>query len=215
MPHHADNSPGGASDQHTRHIQRRVDRLPSGLQAHIYRVVEIARELGHCHGLDEQRAAVGMLAHDVARALPGKELLRLSSELGVPIGLVEQQVPVMLHGPVGSELLRQGDGVEDASLLRAVYWHTTSHPTLDTLGKVVFLADKLDPQKQHRYPYIPQLRDMAMEDLDRAILEFLTREIRSPRLDRGEFIHPVMVETRNYLLTTVQQEPEEAVSGNG
>ena len=206
---------GKEMDQETRHIQRRVDRLPDGLQAHIYRVVEIARELAHCHGLDEERAAVGMLAHDVARAMPGKELLRLAPELGVPIGLVEQQVPVMLHGPVGSELLRQRDGVDDASLLQAVYWHTTSHPTQDMLGKVVFLADKLDPNKQRRYPYIPQLREMAKEDLDRAILEFLTREIRSPRLDRGEFIHPVMVETRNYLLTQVLEEPFKTTSGSG
>ena len=185
---------------HTNRIQKRVDLLPSGLQAHIYRVCEIARELARQHGLDEERAALGMLAHDVARATPGGELLRLAPELGVPIGLVDRRVPVMLHGPVGAELLRQHDRIDDGPLLEAVYWHTTSHPSLDTLGKVVFLADKLDPNKQGRYPYLPQLRETAMENLDRATLMFLTKETMA-RVDRGELIHPAMVEARNHLLT--------------
>lgn len=184
---------------HINRIQERVDHLPFGLQAHIYRVCEIARELAQQHGLDEERAVLGMLAHDVARAMPGGELLRLAPELGVPVGLVDRRVPVMLHGPVGSELLRQHDRIDDRPLLEAVYWHTTSHSSLDILGKVVFLADKLDPNKQGRYPYLPQLRETAMEDLDRATLMFLTKETTA-RVVRGELIHPAMVEARNHLL---------------
>ena len=214
MPDQPEVSRAGETGEQAGRIQNRVDQLPGGLRAHIYRVVEIARELACRHSLDEERAAVGMLAHDVARAMPGEELLRLALELGVPIGLVERHVPVMLHGPVGSELLRQCDGVNDTTLLQAVYWHTTSHPSLDTLGKVVFLADKLDPNKQGRYPYIPQLREMALEDLDRAVLEFLTRETRA-RTDRGEFIHPVMVEARNFLLEKSREESHRAASGTG
>lgn len=187
------------SADHINRIQERVDHLPSGLQAHIFRVCEIARELAQQHGLDEERAVLGMLAHDVARAMPGGELLRLAPELGVPVGLVDRRVPVMLHGPVGSELLRQRDGIDDTPLLEAVYWHTTSHTSLDILGKVVFLADKLDPNKQGRYPYLPQLRETAMEDLDRATLMFLTKETMA-RVVMGELIHPAMVEARNHLL---------------
>ena len=197
---------GGMTDRAAL-IQERVDRLPPGLQAHIYRVCGIARELARQHGLDEEKAVLGMLAHDVARAMPGGELLRLAPELGVPIGLVDRRVPVMLHGPVGAELLRQHDGIDYEPLLEAVYWHTTSHPSLDTLGKVVFLADKLDPNKQGRYPYLPQMHKTAMEDLDRATLMFLTRETMA-RVERGELIHPAMVEARNHLLAKTLENPD-------
>ena len=197
----------GETADYAARIQKRVERLPNGLQAHIYRVCGIARELARQHGLDEERAVLGMLAHDVARAMPGGELLRLAPELGVPIGLVDQSVPVMLHGPVGSELLRQRDGIDDTPLLEAVYWHTTSHPSLDTLGKVVFLADKLDPNKQGRYPYLPQLRETAMEDLDRATLMFLSRETMA-RVEQGELVHPAMVEARNHLLAKTLEIPD-------
>jgi predicted HD superfamily hydrolase involved in NAD metabolism len=182
-----------------RDIRQRVDALPEKLQAHIRRVCDIARELAPHHGLDPDRAALGMLAHDVARAMPGKELLGHAIALGLPIALVDLRAPVLLHGPVGAELLRRESGLDDASLYQAVYWHTTAHPTLDTLGKVVFLADKLDPPKARKYPYQPQLHQLAMEDLDRAILEFLTRETLG-QLNRGGMVHPMMVETRNSLL---------------
>ena len=182
-------------------IEQRVRALPAGLQAHVGRVKEIARELASCHGIDQERAALGMLAHDVARAMADDELLRRAVELGVPIGTVERMMPLLLHGPVGAELLAREDGLTDPDLHGAVCWHTTGHPTLDGLGKVVFLADKLDPQKVHMYPYQPLLRQLALQDLDRAMLEFLTRETIS-LASRGLMVHPMVIETRNHLLAT-------------
>ena len=180
-------------------VQRRVDRLPAGLQAHIHRVVEIARELAVCHGINQEQAALAALAHDVARAMTDGELLRRAAGMGLPIGVVDRRVPILLHGPVGAEILQQEAGLTDISIYSAVYWHTTANPDLDELGKVVFIADKLDPAKIDSYPYLPQIRQMAFQDLDRAILHFLTRQAMD-RLNRGELVHPVMVETRNALL---------------
>ena len=180
-------------------VQRQVDRLPAGLQGHIHRVVEIARELAVCHGINQEQAALAALAHDVARAMTDGELLRRAAGMGLPIGVVDRRVPILLHGPVGAEILQQEAGLTDISIYKAVYWHTTANPDLDELGKVVFIADKLDPAKIDSYPYLPQIRQMAFQDLDRAILHFLTRQAMD-RLNRGELVHPVMVETRNALL---------------
>ena len=180
-------------------VQRRVDRLPAGLQAHIHRVVEIARELAVCHGINQEQAALAALAHDVARAMTDGELLLRAAGMGLPIGVVDRRVPILLHGPVGAEILQQEAGLTDISIYKAVYWHTTANPDLDELGKVVFIADKLDPAKIDSYPYLPQIRQLAFQDLDRAILHFLTRQAMD-RLNRGELVHPVMVETRNALL---------------
>ena len=187
-------------------IQSRVNKLPPGLQAHINRVSDIARELAPHHGVDQDRAALGMLAHDVARAMPNQELLRHAAEFNIPVTLVERRMPVMLHGPVGAEILHREDGLTEEDLYQAVYWHTTGHPSLDRLGKVVFLADKLDPLKISRYPYLPLLRELALEDLDRAILEFLSRETVA-RATRNEMVHPATVETRNHLLAISSSTP--------
>jgi len=186
-------------DDLTHRVQQRVDALPVGLQAHIYRVREICQQLAERHGIPQDRADLAMLAHDVARAMPPKELIRRASQLGIPIGPVESQVPILLHGPVGAELLRREEGLDDPAIYRAIYWHSTAHPSLDALGKAVFLADKLDPQKITRYPYLPQLHPLALERLDRALLEFLTRELVA-LASQGQPVHPAMVKARNALL---------------
>jgi predicted HD superfamily hydrolase involved in NAD metabolism len=133
--------------------------------------------------------------------VPEEELTRRATEMGLPIETVEREVPLLLHGPVGAETLARESGLDDPALYRAIYWHTTAHPSLDDLGKVVFLADKLDPEKIAWYPYLPELRRLALENLDRAVLEFLTRETIS-LVSRGQMVHPVVVETRNHLLAS-------------
>jgi predicted HD superfamily hydrolase involved in NAD metabolism len=188
-----------------RRVQQRVSALPEGLQDHIYRVCDIAAELAVLHGVDPELARLGALAHDVARAMPARELLDRAASFELPIRLIDRQLPVLLHGPVGAELLRREEGLKEQSLHQAVYWHTTAHPSLDSLGKLVFLADKLDPQKVKRYSYQPYLQELAMKDLDRAVLEFLTRELVS-LASQGKMVHPDMVEARNALLAAVRTE---------
>ena len=184
-------------------IRQRVSVLPDKLQAHIGRAQEIARELAPFHNVDPERAALGILAHDVARAMPGPELISQAKRFSLPIRQVEEQVPVLLHGPVGAELLRVEDGLahdsSEEDLYQAVYWHTTFHPNLvDDMGKVVFLADKLDPNKRKRIPYQPEIMELAREDLDRAILEYLDRQV-ADLAGKGRPAHPMMLEARDAL----------------
>jgi predicted HD superfamily hydrolase involved in NAD metabolism len=180
-------------------IVRRVESLPEGLQRHIHRVEELARELAELHNADSERVRLGALAHDVARAMGGDELLEQARNLSIPVHPVEAAVPVLLHGPVGAELLRQRDGLDDREVYEAVYWHSTAHKDLGTLGKIVFLADKLDPHKGARYPFIGLVRELAATSLDRAVAEFLGRELVD-LIGQGSPVHPASVEARNRLL---------------
>ena len=180
-------------------LQTRLKSLPDGLQAHIYRVRDVAQELAARHGIDPDRAELGALAHDVCRAIPGEDLLKMSADLGVPVTDLDRDFPILLHGPVGAELLRKEDDLTDHSIFEAVRWHSTAHASLDDLGKLVFLADKLDPQKAAIYSYQAKLHDMALESLDLALLEFLSREMAA-RIEKGGTVHPASVDARNSLV---------------
>ena len=94
-------------------LQYRLKALPDGLQSHIYRVRDVALELAAPHNMDLQQAELGALAHDVCRAVPGEDLIRMASELDVPVSDVEQDFPLLLHGPVGAELLRKEEDLND------------------------------------------------------------------------------------------------------
>jgi len=180
-------------------LQDRLKALPDGLQSHIYRVRDVALELAAPHNIDLQQTELGALAHDLCRAVPGEDLIRMASELDVPVSDVEQDFPLLLHGPVGAELLRKEEDLNDDILYEAVRWHSTAHASLDPLGKLVFLADKLDPQKAAVYSYQAKLHDMALESLDLALLEFLSREM-AKRIEGGGTVHPASVDARNSLI---------------
>ena len=180
-------------------IGSRLEPLPQGLRRHIYRVQKVALELARQHEVDGEKTRLAALAHDIARAMKGEDLLRKARELGIAVHPVEAEVPILLHGPVAAETLRLTDGLEDQDIYEAVYWHSTAREGLGPAAKVVYLADKLDPRKVGRYPFLPELRALAMKSLDRAILEFLSRELVS-LLQQGSLVHPTSVEARNELV---------------
>ena len=187
-------------------FRERFESLPVKLQAHIFRVRDVGLDLASRHGIDEERTELAILGHDVARAAKKSEILRLADHYGMPTLDLERRAAVTLHGPVGAELLRHEDGLEDDEILAAVRWHTTGHPTLTPLGQLVFIADKLEPRKIKSYPYQKELRHIANEDLGRAVLEFLCRE-SALRLQRRRPVHPASVATINALLAEARVRP--------
>ncbi|MEX2598689.1 MAG: bis(5'-nucleosyl)-tetraphosphatase (symmetrical) YqeK [Dehalococcoidia bacterium] len=180
-------------------LQARLDTLPQGLQAHIERVREIARGLAAVHHVNVPLADLTAAAHDVARHIPGPQLIEEAEHLGLPVNTVERCVPVLLHGPVGAGWLREEGAVTDPAVLEGVHWHTSAHPDLAPVGQVVFIADKLDPHKLRAYPFQPQVREAAHRSLHEGVLAFLEGAMRM-HLDQGDAIHPVSNETRNALL---------------
>ena len=180
-------------------FRERFASLPDKLQAHIFRVRDVGLALADRHGIDEERAELAILGHDVARAAKKVEILRLADRFGMTTLDIERRAPVTLHGPVGAELLRHEDGLDDEEILSAVRWHTTGHQSLTPLGLLVFIADKLEPRKIKSYPYQRELHHIANESLSQAVLEFLCRE-SALRLQSRRPLHPASVGAINGLL---------------
>ena len=106
---------------------------------------------------------------------------------------------MLLHGPVAALWLAHEGGIADQRLLDSVRWHTTGKRGMGDVAKVVFLADKLDPQKAKRYPYLGAIADLARESLDRALLEYLNQEL-DYLLGKELLIHHASIELRNELI---------------
>ncbi len=180
-------------------LQATLDALPMGLVEHIQRVRALAAELAEGHKLDVVRVYFAAAAHDIARAEANHLLLAEAQAAGIPITNVDEDNPMLLHGPVGAERLRTNLDVNDEEILEAVYWHTTALATMGPIAKVVFLADKMDLSKAPRYPHIGHVRELAADDLDQAIVEFLKGDLIR-LLDEGKMAHPSSIEALNGLL---------------
>ena len=180
-------------------IDSRLRELPIGLRDHVERSRAVGHDLAIRHRVDAVQVDTGIAAHDLARAIKQSVLLQEAETLRLDISFVERRQPLLLHGPVAAAWLRKDDGCVIGPILEAVEFHTTGRPGMGELAKVVFLADKLDPWKVERAPFLNRVADLARTNLDLAILDYLDHTIE--RLVRdGQMIHPTAIEFRNDLL---------------
>ncbi|MEE8442721.1 MAG: bis(5'-nucleosyl)-tetraphosphatase (symmetrical) YqeK, partial [Dehalococcoidia bacterium] len=168
-------------------------------QDHTYRTLEKALDLADRHGVDATCVELAVLGHDLFRAFEDGELLQEARARDLAIDLVEEAVPMLLHGPLAAQKLKRECGIADAEVLEAVRWHTTSCVGMGKVGLVVFLADKLDPDKVDDMPYLNSVAELARESLERATLDYLTAEITWLQ-GQGRLVHPASEEARNDLL---------------
>ena len=180
-------------------IEAKLQALPKGLFEHIERSRIVGRELAHHHGLDPVRVDIGVAAHDLARGLNGESLLEQAYLYGLQLHQVERHSPILLHGHVAGHWLEHENGFDDQQVLEAVRWHTTGRRGMGEIAKAVFLADKLDPNKIHRHTYLNEILQLAEENLDRAILEYLNHGLLH-FVSEGQVIHPESLELRNELI---------------
>jgi HD superfamily phosphohydrolase YqeK len=108
-------------------------------------------------------AAVGWL-HDALRDAPPEELRR-----EVPEELRHLPGPA-LHGPAAAERLKV---IDDPALLQAIRYHTIGHPSLDRLGKALYLADFLEPGRDFEVDWRATLRARMPAEMDEVLLEVL------------------------------------------
>jgi predicted HD superfamily hydrolase involved in NAD metabolism len=190
----------------TTDVRARIAQLlEPTLLAHVEATATLARELAELHGVDPERAELAALLHDLADHYSEPELLALAEQYGIEVSLTEARVPKLLHAPVGAELLRREWGITDEELLDAVRHHVSGHRFLSRLGKVLFVADKLEPSRDQHYGGLQGIRDLARIDLEAAMLRLYGWRVNE-LVDTDRPIHEHLITARNLLLEQVRTE---------
>jgi predicted HD superfamily hydrolase involved in NAD metabolism len=178
-------------------LRREVERLPEPLRSHVERVLAEAEGLAARHNIDASRVRLAALGHDLMRLTPREELLRLAREGGIEPNEAERAEPLLLHGALAARMLSERFGIDNAEVLDAVRYHTTGRAGMSDVEKVVFLADKTEPDELAHYPEWREVRDLALNDLDAAMLRAL--ELYLERAHReGWTVHPNVLAARDY-----------------
>jgi predicted HD superfamily hydrolase involved in NAD metabolism len=184
----------------TEALREAIGRLPRGLAQHVERVAaEADRLAAGFKELGREQVELAAWGHDIARALSPRELLARARRFDLEVSSVEEEAPILLHGPVGAEILRQEYGIDDPEVLAAARFHSTGRAGMSLLEKVIFVADKIEPGKVRAKPALARVRELADRDLDAAILEYLDQMLKTARQE-GWPLHPQAVAARNELL---------------
>ena len=193
-------------------VQERLDLLPPGLREHVERVRALAGDLAARHGVEREPVDLGAMAHDLARAMTGDALLAEARRLGIRVRPVEERTPILLHGPVAARWLEDTGGLRDEQVVQAVRWHTTGNRGMGPAAKVVYLADKLEPDKVRREPGLEGPLALAHDSVDEALLALVDHQIASLLRQRYS-IHPASIEMRNELLAGLGHKSGRSTAG--
>ena len=139
---------------------------------HSVRVAETCARLCRHYGLREDLGYFCGIAHDICKSMEGDILLKIASRDGCEIDALEMEKPALLHGRAAAVKLREDWGVADESVLEAVANHTFGKPGMCDLAKILYVADKIEPGREHvTEEYTKRLLNMDLNEMIRTVIK--------------------------------------------
>ena len=139
---------------------------------HTLGVTYTAAALAMRYGEELNRAMTAGLLHDCAKYMNAEELLKNCERYKIEVTNTEKMNPSLLHAKVGSVLAEKKYHVKDKEIQSAILHHTTGHPDMPTLDKIIFIADYIEPNREP-LPNLDEIRKEAFIDLDRTLVMIL------------------------------------------
>ena len=175
-----------------------ADILKPKRYLHVLGVSYTCASLAMRYQVDLTKAQIAGLLHDCAKHLSGETLLMECITYGLPISMIEEKNPYLLHGKLGAYYAKEKYGVEDEEILSSIIYHTTGKPNMTILEKIVFVADYIEPSRQKdRVRGLDEVREHAFENLDRTVYE-VARNTLAYLKECGGDIDSTTVDTYNY-----------------
>lgn len=189
-------------------FQSKQRKLRAALKEKRYRhtmgTVRCAIELSARYGADGKKARLAALLHDCAK-FDVPEQIRLCERYGIDVKELLAISPAIIHGPLGAAIARAEYGVEDEAVLSAIYWHTLCRENMTKLEKIIYLADKIEPNRD--YEGVETIRAAADRGLDRGVLACMDRSIDYVHAS-DKALHPNVLRARTFIREHLKKEEE-------
>lgn len=155
------------------------DNLNEERYIHSLGTAQCAEELAERYGLDKDKAYIAGLLHDCAKCFSNEKLLDIINK-HLEVEQAEMLNYKTLHAPVSAYYAKEKFGVEDKEILSAIRWHTLGKLDMSDFEKIIFLADKIEPNTRDK-EYSEKIRKYLDEDngLNKAILKCYKETIKS------------------------------------
>lgn len=106
----------------------------------------LARELAKSNGIDETKAYVAGMLHDIAKEMDSIKA-RAWMEKNYPMYLDKPEA--LWHQWISQDMARDVYLVKDAEILQAIRHHTTASTNMSLLDMCIYVADKYDPSRAY------------------------------------------------------------------
>ena len=146
---------------------------------HTLGTAECAKELAKKFNLDSEKAYLAGLLHDCAKCFSNEKLLEIIHQ-HLNVEECEMLNYKTLHAPVSAYIAEKEFHINDKEILSAIRWHTLGKLDMTDFEKIVFLADKIEPNTRDK-EYTDKIRVLLDEDngINKALLKCYKETIKS------------------------------------
>ncbi|MDR2898801.1 MAG: nicotinate-nucleotide adenylyltransferase [Clostridiales bacterium] len=173
------------------------DTLSEKRYEHTMNTADMAVRLSKFYGVNEDKAYVASLLHDIAKEIPADEKLVLCSEYGIELDELTKETPDLAHGAIGAKMAHSLFGINDKDILNAIHYHTTGRAKMSTLERLVLLADSIDNGREYDAD-ASRIRKLADKSLNKAVISALIDKIQYTEKKKHK-IHPATFEALKFL----------------
>ena len=163
---------------------------------HTLGVAYTAASLAMRYNADIKKAETAGLLHDCAKCMENDKKLNICEKHKIEISEAEMKNPFLLHAKVGAYVARKKYDIKDEDILNAIRYHTTGRPAMSLLEKIVYIADYIEPGRNHA-SNLDEVRTLAFQDLDSALIVILNDILIHLNKSEKE-IDPMTQECYNY-----------------
>ncbi len=146
---------------------------------HTLGTADCAKELAAKYNLDSEKAYLAGLLHDCAKCFSNNKLLDIIHK-NLNVEQCEMLNYKTLHAPVSAYIAEKEFNVQDKEILSAIRWHTLGRIDMSDFEKIIFLADKIEPNTRDK-EYCESIRTLLNEEngLNKALLRCYKETIKS------------------------------------
>lgn len=135
---------------------------------HSVNVSKEAKKLARIYGVDEDKAALAGILHDITKEMPKDEQLKIMTDSGIILDNIQKNAPKLWHGISGSVYVKENLNINDEDILNAIRYHTTGRAKMSLLEKIIFVADFTSDERT--YKGVSTMRKKSRKSLDEAML---------------------------------------------
>lgn len=157
-------------------ICKRLAGLPKGLKQHIEAVAYECFRYAWILGQPLLPAIIAGLSHDLFRIASDREILDEALDSGFELTETEKALPMLAHGPAAAGFLKKLDKNIDSEILQAVRYHTRPEKNLNNLGKILVVADTLEPSRRIEEREKLRKADISFDEKFHRVLDIKNRQ---------------------------------------
>ncbi len=164
---------------------------------HSMNVAKRAKELAKIYALDEDKAYLTGILHDVTKETDYAEQEKYMDNLGIIPTELEKSNKLVYHQISGACFVKSELGIDDAEILGAIRYHTTGRADMTEFEMLIYLADLTSEERS--YPDVEKVRELADNSLENAML-YATRFTITDLAKKNRVIHPDTLYCYNWVL---------------